>query len=361
MQMKIDLNAIDRESFYVTEHITNGQVCYLITPQHIGVKWNKDNLYFRSSLWDSDGNPINLSFQKFFNAGEHPDLSPIPSTLKDAYVVEKLDGSLLAISSFKNDFIVRTRGTVTTTGFDFGFEVDILKEKYPLAFNPPEGVTWLFEWLSDNQKIVLSYPNCPDMKMIGCINHSDYFLWKQADLDTLAKSIGVGRPEYYSFSSIEEMMNAVEKLQSKEGVVLYYDNQQKMLKIKAESYLKLHRFKSNATLENTLELFFTFGKPDFNTFKQKIGEVYDWECVKMVIGDISRIVDAWEEVQKILHGFDIFIHDVLSPLSTRKEQAFKIISSYGNSGRSSMIFKILDSRPLTDEDFKKLLYQKLKS
>ena len=358
--MKIDLNAIDRESFYVTEHVINGQVCYLVTPQHIGVKWNKDNLHFRSSLWDFDGNPINLSFQKFFNAGEHPDLSPIPFTLKDACVVEKLDGSLLAVSSFNDDLIVRTRGTVTTMGFDFGFEVDILKEKYPLAFNPPTGVTWLFEWLSDNQKIVLSYPNCPDMKMIGCINHSDYSLWKQAELDTLAKSIGVGRPEYYSFSSIEEMMNAVEKLQGKEGVVLYYENQQKMLKIKAESYLKLHRFKSNATLENTLDLFLEYGRLSYQEFERKLTEIFDYECFTMVRGHASNICDAYKEVQKIIAGMQKFVDETLKPLPTRKDQAMKVISSYSASNRANMVFTLLDGNSLTNEQITKLMWQVLK-
>jgi hypothetical protein len=46
---------------------------------------------------------------------------------------------------------------------------------------------------------------------------------------------------------------------------------------------------------------------------------------------------------------------------SRKQAAYTILQSHGNSGRSSMMFKMLDGKKLDAEDYKKLIYQCNKS
>jgi hypothetical protein len=156
------------------------------------------------------------------------------------------------------------------------------------------------------------------------------------------------------------MISGVQEWKNKEGVVLYTNNDQIAIKIKATDYLKKHRFKSEATLENTLDLYFSMGKPSYSEFESKLIETFDYECFEMVRGFISTIVDASKMVNQIILGMTAFVDKVVRHLPTRRDQAQKILASYGNSGRSNMVFTILDNKPLSDDQVKKLFWQVLK-
>ena len=79
----------------------------------------------------------------------------------------------------------------------------------------------------------------------------------------------------------------------------------------------------------------------------------------MARGYVSRICDGMVEVRKILTGMHEFLPHV-KVMSLRKQQAEKILQAYGTTGRSAMLFKMLDNRVLDADDYKKLLYQVLK-
>lgn len=374
--MKRDIENIDRESFMVHSHIIGGECCSLVQPIHIGVKWNLDNLHFRSSVWNSEGELISAGFKKFPNLSENPAVFPVPTNLKGSVITSKLDGSLLIVSKYKGNHILRTRGTINAIPLANGYELEIFKEKYlPILDNrhvssrdcdrPDDTWTcsYLFEWLtaSEDHTIVIKYENVPEWILIGAINHWDYSLFTQAELDDIARISGFKRPDKFEFDTVDELIESVTKWKDQEGVVLYTNRGQTLHKIKSDDYKKKHAFKSNATLENTLELYFTLGKPSFVDFRTKIGELYDWECVQMVLGHISNICDAAKEVQKIIDGMFEFIINTLEPLPTRKDQALKVLSSYGTgSNRSGMVFTLLDGKSLTKDQEIKLFWQVLK-
>ena len=116
--MKVDLNTIDRESLMVHPHVVAGETVFLVQPQHIGAKWSRDTLHFRSSVWNEKGELVSASFPKFFNNGESPDLYPNPESFSDWVTPEKIDGSTLIVSKYKGQLIVRTRGTLDATRLD---------------------------------------------------------------------------------------------------------------------------------------------------------------------------------------------------------------------------------------------------
>jgi len=364
--MKIDISSIDRESFMVHEHIIYGEVVYLVQPKHIGAKWKNDNLHFRSSVWNYNGELISASFPKFFNWGEQPDLSPVPNSLKNATIVEKLDGSTLIVSKYNGQYILRTRGTVDASTMANGHELELFKDTI-LKTLESKIVTWstwkfsiLFEWVSPINKIVLNYGDEPDWYLVGMICHDDYELHSQHDLDDFAKRHNLKRPATYTFTDVNDLLQNVDQWKGKEGVCVYSKNDQTIHKVKSADYLIKHRFKSEATLENTLDLYFSYGKPLYQEFESKLTETFDYECFEMVRGYASQICDASKEVNKIVDGFKSFIDNQLKVLSTRKEQAQKVISSYSESNRSSMIFSLLDGKTLTADQNKKLFWQVLK-
>jgi hypothetical protein len=363
--MKIDISSIDRESFMVHEHIIYGEVVYLVQPKHIGAKWKNDNLHFRSSVWNYNGELISASFPKFFNWSEQPDLSPVPNSLKHCTVVEKLDGSTLIVSKYNGQYILRTRGTVDASTMANGFELELFKSTILNKLqdnNDTWGYSIIWEWLSPINKIVLSYGDEPIWKLIGFINHINYSLAQQDMLDAMAKKYDLLRPEIYTFTDISDMLQIVDKWQNKEGVCLYSKNDQVIHKIKASKYLLLHHLKSElSSLEKVLDVWLEQGMPDYRTFYNYIFTTFDFELAEQIKGTISRICDAKKEVDLIVSGMNDFVNNRLKTLPTRKLQAEQVISAYGNTNRAAFLFKILDNRPLGKEEYKKLLFQVLKS
>lgn len=369
--MKINLNEIDRTQFMVHEHLVNGEVLSLVQPCHIGCHWNQDNKHFRSSVWNFDGELVSAGFPKFTNWGENPDNFPVPKSLSGATVMEKLDGSLLIVSKYKGEFILRTRGTVGAAALSNGYELEIFKQDYPNVFSyQPDFETWpfslLFEWVSPVQRIVLNYGDEPDWYLVGGIYHDGvqnrpYNLFQQDWLDALAKGFGCKRPKTYTFNTVTDLMNVVDSWKGQEGVCVYANDGQSIYKIKSAWYLMLHHMKSElSSLEKVLDVWIGLNKPEYNTFYDYIASQFDFELANQCRGHISNICDAWKEVAKIETSFRAFVTNELSRYPTRKLQAVVTIQSYGQTNRASYIFKLLDGKQLADDDFKKLMWQVLK-
>jgi hypothetical protein len=363
--MKIDIQKVDLTQFMVHEHSLNGEIVHLIQPQHIGTKWTQDNKHMRSVVVNYDGEVISAGFPKFTNWGENPDHFPVPNSLKHCTVVEKLDGSLLIVSKYNGQYILRTRGTVDASTLASGHELEIFKNTI-LSKLADNNDTWdysvLFEWLSPINKIVLNYGDEPSWRLIGFINHINYSLAQQDMLDAMAKKYGFDRPPTYTFSSIEDLLKDVDQWRGKEGVVVYSKNDQMLHKVKGAWYLALHHMKSElSNIEKVIDVWLEQGMPDYQTFYNYIFTTFDYELAEQCRGMISRIVDAKKEVDKIVWGMNLFVNTRLRLLSTRKEQAEQVISAYGNTNRASFLFKLLDGKSLGKEEYKKLLFQVLKN
>lgn len=370
--MKIDLNAIDAGQFMVHQHLLNGEVLFLIQPQHIGAKWTQANKIFRSSLWNNDGELVSAGFPKFTNWGENPDNFPVPTSLKNTVITEKIDGSLLIVSKYKGNFILRTRGTSDASVLDNGEELEIFKStilnRMVNALHKPDAphtdtwaVSFLFEWVSPKQKIILNYGEQPDWYLVGIIRHSDYGLEDQATCDLMAELWKVKRPVNYTFPHVQDLVIGIDEWKGKEGVCVYSKEGQAIHKVKSAWYLALHRMKEEfGSIDKLIDVWFTWECPDYQTTEQKIVSQFDWELFQTVRGDISTICDGWKEVKKIEAGFQRFVDETLKHLPSRKEQALKTLSAYGQTNRASFIFKLLDGKGLARDDQKKLLYQVLK-
>jgi hypothetical protein len=371
--MKIDLESIDKESFMVHQHKIGEHEVTLVQPIHIGATWNRGNLIFRSSVWDKEGNPVSLSFKKFFNWDEKPDIDPAPETLEGAKLLEKLDGSTLIISRYKGITVMRTRGTVDAYQQANADELTFLREKYDKFFEFIEAqentsVSYIFEWLSPSNRIVLDYGNDPDMVLIGVIFHNDYSMMSQDGLSTVASQLQLRRPKLYSYDSIEEMKTSVEALRDQEGLCVYYKEEQCIRKVKSAHYLYLHRAKSEiSSIDKVIDVYIDWfmerhkispeatGYPDF--FKY-LTEKFDYEIATMAQGHASRICDAMKEVKKIMDALVLFSFRRIN--IPRKQAAAEILQAYGSTGRAAIVFKMLDAKYIGADDYKKLLYQVLK-
>lgn len=370
--MKFDLQTIDQTQFMVHPHVLNGETVWLIQPQHIGVKWRQDNKFLRSVVVNEDGEVISIGFPKFTNYGENPEHFPTPDSLRDAVCVEKLDGSLLVMSKYKGNFILRTRGTVDASKLDNGYELEIFKQKYPLVFQfQPHFETWpfslLFEWTTPVNRIVIRYGDEPEFSLVGAIYHDNGKLWTQDWLDAHAKAWGCHRPTVYSFDNISDLLTIVDGWVGKEGVCVYSNDGQMIHKVKSADYLCKHRLKEEfCNFERVLDFYIAQNCPDFKSFQERVSQVTDWETATEIVGDISKCVDAWKEVQQITSGMNRFVEEKLKPLGDpfdkkdRGQMAKSVLQAYGNTNRASFVFKCLDGKELDKDDLKKLFYQVLK-
>lgn len=361
--MKIDLNTIDRENFTVKEVQFAGQKAFLVNPNHIGAKWDSQNLIFRSSIWSESGELLSCGFLKFFNATEKPEIDPLPASLRGARVLEKLDGSLGIFDFVNGEFSSRTRGTENSNRLENAADFEEIKGRYDirgfLEQNPH--LSLLCEITSPRQRIVIDYGDTPEAYLIGLVDKRDYSYLSQDEVEKVAAKLGMPRPRSYNFNSIEEITAGLQTLKGIEGYCLYYGDDQKIRKFKAEFYLTLHRLKSEISNQEKLcELYINIGRPSFADFQKYLNDAFDWEIAQMAYGDCSRICDANRSVEAIVEGMRAVVARVQG--RPRKDQAIEIINSYGGekNNRAGMVFKLLDGKELTVEDYKKLFLQILK-
>jgi hypothetical protein len=368
--MQIDISTIDRENFMVHPHIVNGENCWLVQPIHIGAKWTRHTMIFRSSLWSEAGELISAGYKKFFNWDEQPDLDPIPSDLSGASLMEKLDGSTLIVSRRKGFTIWRTRGTSNAREQDNGHEIDLLMQKYPRFMEYLERIetsrfSYIFEWLSPTNRIVIDYGPEVDMVLTNIVRHEDYSYYTQKELDVFAISAELRRPNRYSYNSVEEMKKSVEAFAGKEGLCVYFDHDQRIRKVKGAQYLYLHRAKSEvSSFEKVLDVY--LGESEkaghylaYMDFFNFLVDTFDYEIATIAQPHVSVIADAIKDVEKLLAAMKSFVEPLKS--KTRKEAALTIIQAYGNTNRSGMAFKLLDGKMLDKDDTKKLVYQVTKA
>ena len=357
----------------VHQHYVGEHEVFLVQPVHIGATWTHETMHFRSLVVDKEGEVVSASFKKFFNWDEKPELTPAPKSLEGASLMEKLDGSTLIFSRYKGHTVVRTRGTVDARKQENGHEIDVLLEKYSkfkeiLESVETTDISYIFEWMSPLNRIVLNYGDEADMALVGVIFHKDYTMVTQNGLDVLAVQMQLRRPRSFKYDSVADMKAAIEALRDQEGLCVYYNIDQNIGKVKSAHYLFLHRAKSEiSSIEKVVDVYIDWfitkrfvehSEVSYTAFFAYLTEKFDFEIATMARGHASNICDAMKEVEKIMNA--LFEYAAKCKALPRKDAAIKILQAYGSTGRSSIIFKILDGKVVGSDDWKKILYQVLK-
>lgn len=349
--MKIDLKSIPAD-FSVREFQFHGEALFLVDPQNpFEANWTQDNLIFRSSIWNKEGELVSAGFKKFGNWLEKPDLWPVPKTLVNCDLVEKCDGSLLILSKYKGNLLIRTRGSSDAYEKGNGQELDILKAKYPKIIEAleDEDVSILLEWVSPTNKIVIDYKE-PEFYLIGVVNHINYSLFNQGVLDFLASTWEIPRPARYRFDSISEMLETIKQIEGKEGLCLYAPGGD-IFKVKSDWYLKRHAFKSQVSLNSLIDLYLDWARPNKDKFVKKIEAEFDFECAEIAKPLIEKIYQSVYKVEDLLESLRVAAEEYKK--MPRKEAALKIkLLSY-----SGLIFQLLDGKEPNQRQQKELLLQ----
>ena len=353
----------DPDQFNIKHCIIAGDECVLVTPKDMSVEWNEDNNIFRSSIWrKSDMHPVSLGFKKFTNLGEQPAFEPMDD-YEDLEFVRKMDGSLLIVSKYKGELVVRTRGTIDASQLENGYEIEFLKNKYPEVFDnfwlDSEKFSLLFEWTTPTNRIVLKESEEPTLWLIGIVSHKDaydpfmqwmgctqkmYTYFTQKDLDAQAEFLGVSRPERYTLN----LQNVSEYLKDKtsiEGVVIYANGGQILKKVKTPRYLYMHKvFTGIKTVDHLFDLFVDYGQPQREKFEALLSTNFDWELVVALKALMDELYDKIRLITYKIMQINVYLINPDFMALDRKGKAQKILELFPND--SGIAFALLDNKEI---------------
>jgi hypothetical protein len=339
---------------------------FLVTPNDMGTTWNDGNARYRSAIVRvSDGAVVSQGFGKFVNYGEKPDFQPWDSSWP-IQARHKMDGSLLIVSRYKDELIVRTRGTVDARQLPNGHEIDLLMSKYPRVFDKinPYLKEWslLFEWTTPSNIIVLREHDEPTLTMLGAVANDTAEYMTQANVDVVSFLLDVPRPTPYYYSSIEECIRDVEAWTGKEGVVIYSPDFQTMKKIKAEAYLMLHRVATGVRgVKNVLDLWLAAPEryDSVEAFYKYVESTLDYEIAEKISDEMHAIVSAYHEFEaahrELLRFISVYhsTHDSTAA-DYRKNFALLVQANYPD-WRSGLAFTLFVGKTVEERQIKTIM------
>lgn len=190
--------------------------------------WDEITLMCRSLVTDKSGNIISRGFNKFFNWEENKlDLSKL--NLNDAKLFEKVDGSYIGIFFYKDEWIIRSKGSFTTEqAISAKIHFDSFSDK--TCFD--KTLTHNFEIVYPNNRICVDYGNRDELVYLSSTDIDG----NKSFIENLP--MDVSRAKSYDFIFDYTTIKAL-NTDNEEGMVGYFPNGD-MFKVKYDNYVKLH-------------------------------------------------------------------------------------------------------------------------
>lgn len=189
--------------------------------------WNDATLACRGLVFDADGRVAMRPFRKFFNDTE---MDAVPWDLPHE-VTAKMDGSLLIVADYGGEVVCATRGSFTSPQSVEG--AAILAKKYPW-FRPVEGVTYCFEVIYPENRIVVDYGKTRTVVLLAMF---ETFTGNEIPLSMAP--MGLNIVERMPWTAYQGDLRKIIK-DNEEGYVVRFANGVR-IKVKGERYCELHR------------------------------------------------------------------------------------------------------------------------
>ena len=193
--------------------------------------WNDVTLAARGLVTDNKGNVVARPFKKFFNIEEG---RFTPTT--DYKVYEKMDGSLGILFYYMGEWIFATRGSFTSDQAIKGREI---LNKYNFKYLSGH-VTYLFEIIYPENRIVVDYGDKEELIMLGAVNTktgNEYDIYEEG-----YDNLGFKLVPQYSVADFKLLKDMV--ADDAEGFIVSFTNGDK-IKIKGAEYCRLHKVMTN--------------------------------------------------------------------------------------------------------------------
>ena len=269
--------------------------------------WNEETLSCRGLVLDSSDNIVARPFKKFFNLSEVEDQIPnLPFE-----VFEKMDGSLGIFFWYKGNPVFASRGSFTSDQSKVGW--GILKEtEYSLL---KEGITYLFETIYPENRIVVDYGDDERLVLLGAIETESGREIPYEELKEGLEEFELVK-KWTNKKSISDLIKENDPI--REGYVFRFSNGYR-IKVKFEEYCRLHKIitnvsnvdiweklKDNLPLDEILDKvpdeFYGWVKKTENDLREKFQDVLEESeeriyLIKKKLGNSERRIYA-EEIKK---------------------------------------------------------------
>ncbi len=290
--------------------------------------WNDTTLACRGLVYNAtDGTVLARPWRKFFNYGE-VDLDLDPT--EPVEVTDKMDGSLgilvqdpgLGVAP-----LIATRGSFASE--QAVWATAHYNRMYEGAWYPDPDLTYLFEIIYPQNRIVLDYKGMSDLVLLGAVETAT---GKALGPDDLPEWIGLRTPVFPA-KTIEEAL-ALPPRPDAEGVVLRCLRSNTLVKIKQADYVALHKLVTGLNERAVWERLGA-GETVASICEQLPDEFHRWVhevAAALFLQRVSILHVAEVEHQKIIEGL---------PEGWQRKDYAAIAS---RSPNRSLLFMLLDGR-----------------
>lgn len=229
----------------------------LVTPRHSKWAWTKEELPFRSAIV-RDGEVVSSGLPKFFGLEEPNGMGDVATLRRELErtgsltLTEKRDGVLVIRSVIDGNVIFRTRRT-----HDGGVHAPAIHSLVPDQLRDPSllpGHSLLFELTDPQWRVVLEYAT-PQMTLLGSICHRTLRLAAPRETAQLGAGLGLPTPQCETWTgSWKELVREIRARQGVEGVVAVSADGQTLVKLKSDSYCRMHDIRFVAEGRMLIEL-----------------------------------------------------------------------------------------------------------
>jgi hypothetical protein len=237
--------------------------------------WTDELMQCRGLILNGEGDVVARPFRKFFNFGEHQ------GTLPDGpyEVWRKYDGSLGILYWWGNVPMIATRGNFS--GVQAKTANNLLYKQYE-THRLDRAITWLFEIIYPENRIVVDYGKTRELRLLGgYVTATGEWVPPDASLGfPIAEMLTVCDPDTdpSTWSAIGDA--------NEEGYVLRWPSSDFRLKVKLEEYLRVHRLITGVSAKHIWELLRDVGPEALDEYLDRVPDEFA-EWVKN-IGDGLR-------------------------------------------------------------------------
>lgn len=285
--------------------------------------WNEWTLMCRGLVLDGDGNIVARPFGKFFNY-EEPE-ADIPTDEK-MEIFEKLDGSFAQVVKWNGHIVVTSRGSFTSEQAFVARNILVTKHT-DFIQNIEEGKTYVFELIYPDNRIVIDYGNKEDLVLLTIVDN-------ETGEESLDYDLGFEVVKRYDFDDIT--LDSLKQLdyENEEGFVIRFSPSNKRVKVKFETYVRLHKVATGLNEKGIWEILSDGGNIN-DMIEGMPDELYKWakRVVTKYHQDFSRIeasaIEYYESVQASPH------------VQSRADYA----AEFKDFSYPSILFSMLDEKP----------------
>ena len=211
--------------------------------------WDDVTMQCRGLVVADDGEIVIRPFKKFFNLEEWQG-KPIPDGPVEVY--EKVDGSLfLATVHPVYGLVTASRGSFQSEQALHGRA--LIENVYGVDSITDEGITYVFEVVYPQNRIVVNYGHTDELVLLGAIRNYDGAEVSSDYLSTYGFPFRVAE-KYGTLDHIDQAWELQSSIPNNaEGYVLRFEDGFR-LKVKGEEYLRLHRLVTNTNNKTIWEM-----------------------------------------------------------------------------------------------------------